>query len=111
MRLTHVEAGRVLTSVGLAEDYYDLVDVDSFGSDTAWLSAAIEAVKFGGLLYLTSTAGSISGGKKPTRGLAAYGAYMRSLPYSNEMGLRMLIGVAVREAASKGIKLQPIFSL
>jgi hypothetical protein len=42
--------------------------------------------------------------------LAAYGAYVRSMPYSNEIGLRMLIGGVVREAAVLGHHITPLFS-
>jgi len=49
-------------------------------------------------------------GKRPERSLAAYGAYLRSLPFSNEQGLRMLIGAALREAAARGVVLRPLFS-
>ena len=42
--------------------------------------------------------------------LAAYGAYIRPLPYSNEIGLRMLIGGAVREASVLGYNVSPLFS-
>lgn len=42
--------------------------------------------------------------------LAAYGAYVRPLPYCNEIGLRMLIGGAVREASVLGYRVTPLFS-
>lgn len=54
---------RLLCSTYLAEDYFDLVDVDSFGSDTSHLPAALDAVKYGGMIYLTSTDGFCSGGE------------------------------------------------
>jgi hypothetical protein len=50
-------------------------------------------------------------GKRPQRSLAAYGAYLRSLPSANEQGLRALIGAAVREGAARGVTLTPLFSL
>ncbi len=75
---------RLLTGCYLRESFWDLIDIDSFGSDTMPLPAAIDAVRYGGLLYLTSTDGFTSAGKKPERGLAAYGAYPRALPWSNE---------------------------
>jgi hypothetical protein len=53
---------RLLASTYLAEDYFDLVDVDSFGSDSSHLAAALQAVKYGGMIYLTSTDGFCSGG-------------------------------------------------
>jgi len=67
--------------------------------------------RFGGLLYLTSTDGFCSAGHRPERSLAAYGAYIRAMPFSNEQGLRMLIGAAVKEAAARGVVLTPVFSL
>jgi hypothetical protein len=97
--------------VYLQEDYYDLVDVDSFGSDTSHLAGAIDALKYGGMLYLTSTDGMSAAGKRPSRALAAYGCYPRCLPSANEQGLRMLIGAAVREGAARGVTLAPLFSL
>lgn len=42
--------------------------------------------------------------------MAAYGAYVRPMPYSNEIGLRMLIGGAVREASVLGYRVTPLFS-
>lgn len=42
--------------------------------------------------------------------LAAYGAYIRPMPCSNEIGLRMLIGGAVREASLLGYHVTPLFS-
>ena len=44
------------------------------------------------------------------RSLDAYGAYIRPMPFSNEIGLRMLIGGAMREAAALGFHLVPLFS-
>lgn len=104
------DANRVMTERYLEKDYFDLVDVDSFGSDSSFLRAAIGAVKLDGLLYITSTDGYSSGGHRPQHSLAAYGAYVRPMPYSNEVGLRMLIGGALREASVLGYHVVPLFS-
>lgn len=61
----------MLASRYLAEDYYDLVDVDSFGSETSHLPAAIDSVRYGGMLFLTSTDGMASGGGLPVQMLCA----------------------------------------
>ncbi|KAL0321768.1 UNVERIFIED_CONTAM: tRNA (guanine(26)-N(2))-dimethyltransferase [Sesamum calycinum] len=92
----HSDANRVLTECYLERDFFDLIDVDSFGSESSYLRAAMCAVKLDGLLYVTSTDGYSSGGHRPEHTLAAYGAYVKHMPYSNEIGLRMLIGGAVR---------------
>ncbi|XP_056165014.1 tRNA (guanine(26)-N(2))-dimethyltransferase isoform X1 [Syzygium oleosum] len=104
------EANRVMTECYLKRDFYDLVDVDSFGSESSYLRSAMNCLKLGGLLYVTSTDGYTSGGHRPHHSLAAYGAYVRPLPYSNEVGLRMLIGGAVREASVLGYRVTPLFS-
>ncbi|KXZ56436.1 hypothetical protein GPECTOR_1g390 [Gonium pectorale] len=111
VRISHADANRLLTSLYMRESYYDLIDIDSFGSETMHFPAAVDSIKYGGLLYLTSTDGFTSSGKRPERGLAAYGAYLRATPWANEQGLRMVIGGAVREAASRGVALTPVFSL
>ncbi|KAJ1384719.1 tRNA methyltransferase, Trm1 [Sesbania bispinosa] len=86
--VTHLEANRVMTDYYLQKSFFDFIDVDSFGSDSSFLRSAINALKLG----------------------AAYGAYVRPMPYSNEVGLRMLIGGAVREAAVLGYHITPLFS-
>ncbi|CAI5978316.1 unnamed protein product [Closterium sp. NIES-64] len=91
--------------------FFDLVDVDAFGSDTRFIGPALAATARGGLLYLTATDGFSSAGHAPFRALAAYGTYMRPLPFCNELGLRMLLGAAVREAAVRKLTVAPVFSL
>ncbi|KAL2526798.1 N2 [Abeliophyllum distichum] len=108
--VTHSDANRVLTECYLRRDYFDFIDIDSFGSDSSFLRSAMGAVKLDGLLYVTSTDGYTSGGHRPQHSLAAYGAYVRPMPYSNEIGLRMLIGGAVREASVLGYHVIPLFS-
>ncbi|XP_056165016.1 uncharacterized protein LOC115684957 isoform X3 [Syzygium oleosum] len=59
------EANRVMTECYLKRDFYDLVDVDSFGSESSYLRSAMNCLKLGGLLYVTSTDGYTSGGHRP----------------------------------------------
>ncbi|RVX03023.1 tRNA (guanine(26)-N(2))-dimethyltransferase [Vitis vinifera] len=91
-------------------DFYDLIDVDSFGSESSFLRSAYNALKLDGLFYVTSTDGYTSGGHRPHHSLASYGAFVRPMPYSNEVGLRMLIGGALREASVLGYRITPLFS-
>ncbi|GAB4832048.1 hypothetical protein Ancab_006066 [Ancistrocladus abbreviatus] len=108
--VTHFDANRIMTECYLQKDFFDLIDVDSFGSDSSFLRSALNALRLGGLVYVTSTDGYSSGGHRPHNSLASYGAYIRPMPYSNEIGLRMLIGGAVREASVLGYYVTPIFS-
>lgn len=110
-RITHQDANSVFFDCHLRQDYYDLVDIDSFGCAAPYISTGLWAVKLDGLLYLTDTDGRTSSGHNRTRGLAAYGAYPRSHPAVYEQGLRLLLGSVWQQAAAKGFGIQPIFSL
>ena len=53
--VSHNDATRLLAERYLRREYFDVIDVDSFGGDAAYVRAALLALKIGGLLYLTST--------------------------------------------------------
>lgn len=64
--VTHCEANRILTDCYLQRDYFDYIDLDSFGSDSSFfLRAAFSSLKLDGLVYVTSTDGYSSGGHRP----------------------------------------------
>ncbi|MGC1308366.1 MAG: tRNA (guanine-N1)-methyltransferase [Phormidesmis sp.] len=109
-RITHQDANAVFFDCYQRHDFYDLIDIDSFGSPLPTLSTALWAVKLGGLLYLTSTDGRATSGHAPDRSLQTYGAYARSHPAIHEQGLRLLIGAAYQQAAARGLIAQPVFS-
>lgn len=64
---TNFDANRVMTEIYLQKDFFDFIDVDSFGSDSTFLRSAINALKVDGLLYVTSTDGYSSGGHRPSQ--------------------------------------------
>lgn len=110
-QITLRDAKRVFLDCYDRHDFYDLVDVDGFGSPAPYLSACLDATKIGGLLYLTSTDGRTVTGHEPESCLALYGAYSRSHPAIHEQGLRILIGSLQQAAAAKGLGIEPVFSL
>lgn len=64
--VTHLDANRVLSECYLQKDFFDLIDIDSFGSDISlFLRSAMNTLSFDGLLYVTSTDGHSSGGHHP----------------------------------------------
>jgi len=110
-QVTHLDANRVFFDCYTRRDYYDLVDVDCFGSPNPYLSTSLWATKIGGLLYLTSTDGRTATGHLPENSLRVYGAYARSHPAAHEQALRLLIGTVQQQAASQGLGVEPVFSL
>ncbi|MEM9905630.1 MAG: tRNA (guanine-N1)-methyltransferase [Cyanobacteria bacterium P01_D01_bin.44] len=109
-RITHQDANQLFFSCYQQRDFYDLVDVDSFGNPTPFLSTALWATKMGGLLYLTSTDGRTTSGHEPDKGLQVYGAYVRNHPAVHEQGLRLLLGGVAQQAAARNLHVQPVFS-
>lgn len=109
-RITHQNANAVFFDCYQRQDFYDLVDVDGFGSPMPAIANALWAVKLGGLLYLASTDGRATSGHAPDRSLQTYGAYARTHPAAHEQGLRLLIGLVVQQAAARGLTAKPVFS-
>ena len=110
-QITHQDAHRVFFDCYSRRDYYDLVDVDCFGTAVPYLSTMLWATKIGGLIYLTSTDGKTLTGHLPENSIQAYGAIARSHPAAHEQALRLLIGSTQQQAAAKGLGIEPIFSL
>lgn len=110
-RVTHQEANQIFFHCYQNRDFYDLVDIDNFGSPAPHASNGLWATKLGGLLYLTSTDGRATSGHDPDRSLQTYGAYARAHPAVHEQGLRLLLGHVIQQAASRGLRVQPVFSL
>ena len=110
-RITHQDANQLFFSCAQRQDYYDLIDIDSFGSPTPFISTALWAIKFGGLLYLTSTDGRTTGGHAVEKSIQTYGACARSHPAVHEQGLRLLMGCAAQRAAERGLHIEPVFSI
>ena len=110
-QVTHRDANRIFFECYNRKDYYDLVDVDSFGSCAPYLDTMLWAAKIEGLLYLTSTDGRTATGHLPENSLRVYGAYARTHPAAQEQALRLLIGSVQQAAATKGLGIEPIFSL
>ncbi len=109
-KITHQDANALFFDCHIRQDFYDLIDIDGFGSPTPTLSTALWAVKIGGLLYLTSTDGRATSGRATDKSLQSYGAYARSHPAVHEQGLRLLLGAVMQQAAAKGLCAEPIFS-
>lgn len=110
-QITHLSANQVFYDCAQRQDYYDLVDIDAFGSPSAYVAAGLQATKWGGLIYLTSTDGRSISGHFPQQSLQQFGGYARSHPAIHEQALRLLLGNLHQQATFQGWGIQPIFSL
>ncbi len=89
---------------------FELVDLDAFGSPTALLPLALEAVAFGGILYLASTDGRSPTGHDRRAAVRRLGAAARAHPASWELALRLQLGSLARAAWALGRGIEPVLS-
>lgn len=110
-RVSDRDALRVLFDCYNRRDYYDLVDVDCFGSPAAFLGASLGACAIDGLIYLTSTDGRTGTGRASQNCLGDFGSYARVHPCVHEQSLRFMIGSVQQLAAARSFGVEPVFSL
>jgi tRNA (guanine26-N2/guanine27-N2)-dimethyltransferase len=100
----------VLHGAIAAVQYFDLIDLDAFGNPSKFLAAALQALRFGGLLYVTSTDGRSISGQLPHQSMEQWGTFARSHPAVHEQALRMLLGRLHQQATTLGYGIKPLFS-
>ncbi|MEA5443702.1 N2,N2-dimethylguanosine tRNA methyltransferase [Cyanobium gracile] len=89
---------------------FELVDLDAFGCPAALVPLALEAVAFGGVLYLASTDGRSATGHDRLAAVRRFGAAARAHPASWEIALRLQLGLLARTAWAMGRGLSPLLS-
>ncbi len=92
----------------LHESYFDVVDVDPFGTPMPFADAAVAAAR--DLVCVTATDTAPLCGAHFDSGVRKYSAVPRNTDYHPEMGLRVLVSALVRTAARTDVALRPIMS-
>jgi tRNA (guanine26-N2/guanine27-N2)-dimethyltransferase len=108
--ISHRSLEQLLAERSTQKDYFDLIDLDAFGSPLAFLQGGLRTIRYGGLLYLTSTDGRSISGQLPEQSLRQWGAWIRSHPAVQEQALRLLLGSVAQQAAIMGLGIEPVFS-
>jgi tRNA (guanine26-N2/guanine27-N2)-dimethyltransferase len=110
LRCTARTAQKLLAECLLHEQRFALVDLDAFGCPAALVPPALEALEFGGVLYLASTDGRSPTGHDRRAAIRSLGAAARAHPASWELALRLQIAVVARAAWAQGHGIRPLFS-
>ena len=106
----HTDANVLLAYFARRGRRFNVVDIDPFGSPVPFLDNAIRAVENKGLLCVTATDLAPLMGVYKKACLRKYGAYSIKTEFSQEIGLRILIGYIARTAAKYGVGITPLFS-
>ena len=109
-RCSAITIQKLLAQCAAIEQRFDFVDLDAFGAPMAVVPWALEAVRFGGVLYLASTDGRSFTGHDRTAALRRLGAAARAQPCSWELALRLQLGAIARSAWSLGRGIRPLLS-
>jgi len=94
----------------LAEEQFDYVDIDPFGTPIDFMDLALQSVRNNGIVAMTATDTAPLYGTYPKTCLRRYGALSQRSPFAHETGLRILLGCMVRLAASHDRAVQPLLS-
>lgn len=92
----------------LAEEHFDYIDIDPFGTPVDFIDAAVQSCKNDGIVAITATDTAPLYGGYPKTCLRRYGALSARSPFAHETGLRILAGFVVREAAKHDRAAEPL---
>jgi len=88
---------------------FGIIDIDPFGTPALYVDCALRAVIDGGMISLTATDTPALNGLYPNVALRRY--YGRSIrcEYSNEIGLRLILGMVALQASRLESGIKPLF--
>lgn len=93
-------------------EFFDLVDLDPFGSPAPYMESALSAIRRGGLLGITATDLAVLGGSKAHAAFRIYGV---RLPGGRrdyrEIAIRALLGFIALRAAAHEKSVRPLISI
>jgi len=94
----------------LAENRYDYVDVDPFGSPIPFIDSAVRGCARNGIIAITATDTAPLAGAHRAKCQRRYGSRPLRGPMCHESGLRILMSSLVRELAKFDRGMRPILS-
>lgn len=90
---------RANAQYSLSSQYYDMIEIDPFGSPVPFLDTALQRIKHNGVISITATDTASLCGRYPKTGFRRYGLKTEFVLWYEEFGLRGLIAYCQREAA------------
>lgn len=92
----------------LADESFDYIDVDPFGTPVDFIDSAVQSCRNKGVVAITATDTAPLYGAYPKTSLRRYGALSMRSPFAHETGLRILTGFVVRKAAEHDRACEPL---
>lgn len=95
-------------AVELHEQWYDVVDIDPFGTPIPYVDPAFKRTRH--LVCITATDTAPLCGAHFNSGIRRYGAVPRNTEYHGEMGVRILLSALARTAARYDVGITPVLT-
>lgn len=94
-----------------SKNQFDCIDLDPYGSPSAFLDASLRSIRPGGLLLITATDAGVLCGNGSDACFTKYGSPSLRTPACHEMALRILLQCVNSHAIRHGKYITPILSL
>ena len=110
LRLSAMPAEVLLARAFAEKRFFDLIDLDAFGSPSALIQPVLQVLAFDGVLLLASTDGRSPTGHDRPGAIRRFGAAARVHPASWELALRLQLGLLARQTWMLGRGLKPLLA-
>jgi tRNA (guanine26-N2/guanine27-N2)-dimethyltransferase len=91
--------------------HFDCIDLDPYGSPSAFLDATLRSIRPGGILLVTATDAAVLCGNGADACFTKYGTASLRTPNCHEMALRILLHALNSHAIRHSKYIQPLVSL
>ncbi len=107
----HMEdASEIMIKHAASGNWFDVIDVDPFGSPSVFMDSAAQAIGFNGFLAVTSTDMATMCGVYPKACIRKYASKPIHSFIAHEVAVRMLFGFIATNLARQGKGMKPIFA-
>lgn len=91
--------------------FYDVIDLDPYGTPVAFLDTAVQSISEGGLLCVTATDMAVLCGSNPEASYTKYGSISLKRGYCHEMAIRILLQCIEAHANRNKKHIVPVLSI
>lgn len=106
--ITQEDANMLMNS---KQNFFDVIDLDPYGSAAPFIDAAVRTVAEEGLLCITCTDLAILCGKNPETSFSRYGGTSNRTPFCHETAFRLLLSAISNSAGKYKRVIIPLLSL
>ncbi|KAK2952522.1 putative tRNA (guanine26-N2/guanine27-N2)-dimethyltransferase [Blattamonas nauphoetae] len=100
-----------MNSAKNSHQYFDIIDLDPYGTAAPFLDSAILCLSEGGFLSVTCTDMGVLAGNHVDACFNKYGVVPHKAKYCHEMAIRILLSCVAQHAARHGKYIVPLMSL